>query len=95
MSKHALVGILVLCFVSTFLTMIYQYAKNGSAHESNPPITAGHHGAAHGAPTHTQTPSPEVVMTPMVSATPLVVETPSMTESATPVSEAPVTTATP
>lgn len=53
MFKHASVAILVLCFVCTFLTMIYQYGSRGWAYESNIPNAHGpstHGGSQHGMP---------------------------------------------
>ena len=85
MSKHALVGILVLCFVSTFLTMLYQYAGNGWKYESNPPL--GSHGSSHqAAPAGHETPMPGGAV-----ATPMSVETAVPEGTATPLAPAPET----
>ena len=90
MSKHALVGILVLCFVSTFMTMLFQYASNGWKYETNPPLGghSPHHRAA-------ATPGHETPMPGGAVATPMVVteESPAPVESATPAT--PVESATP
>jgi hypothetical protein len=82
MSKHALVGILVLCFVSTFMTMLYQYAGNGWKYETSPPMQMhgeGHAPASHAAPGGHATPAPGgAVAQPMAveTATPVTTPTP-------------------
>lgn len=60
MSKHALTGTLVLCFVCTFLTMIYLYGRNGYKYENSLPEGAhGHHqSATHSSEGHQASPSP-------------------------------------
>ena len=102
MSKHAIIGIIVLCFVSTFMTMVFQYASRGYAHETYPPpgpdghhavhATGGHEGAAggHEPPAHeTATPGP-AVDAPMSVETPvpMTTETPAASETAVPAPEA-------
>ena len=59
MSKHALIGIIVLCFVSTFMTMLYQYASRSYLSESNPPISGGPNGGHHAAASHVAGPAHE------------------------------------
>ena len=95
MSKHAIIGIIVLCFVSTFMTMVYQYASRGYLSESNPPISGGpgghhavvsHEGASHEA----ATPGP-AVETPMSVETPVSGEAPPSSE----VPQTPAVTPTP
>lgn len=90
MSKNFIIGIIVLCFVSTFMTMVYQYASRGYLHESNPPIGGGgHHAAVHaegGNHEGAATPGPAV-------ETPMSVETPAAT--ATEAAPAPTATETP
>lgn len=72
MSKHAIIGIIVLCFVSTFMTMLYQYASRSYLSESNPPISGGPNGG-HAAISHVAGPSHEsptpgpAVETPMMA----------------------------
>ena len=56
MSKHAIIGIIVLCFVSTFMTMLYQYASRSYLSESNPPISGGPNGGHHAAASHVGAP---------------------------------------
>jgi hypothetical protein len=92
MSKNFIIGIIVLCFVSTFMTMVFQYASRGYLHETNPPISgSGHHAAAHspegGHHEGTATPGPAV-------ETPMSVETPAVTSTETPAA-APTATETP
>ncbi|MFN8605887.1 MAG: hypothetical protein U0931_00010 [Vulcanimicrobiota bacterium] len=102
MSKHAIIGIIVLCFVSTFMTMLYQYASRGYAHETFPPpgpdghhsvhASGGHEGAAghEPAPAESATPGPAV-------ETPMSMEPPAPLASETPAAATatPVATATP
>ena len=89
MSKNAIIGIIVLCFVSTFMTMVYQYASRGYLHESNPPIngSGGHAVHAEGGHEGASTPGP-AVETPMSVETPMATETPA-TESAPTATETP------
>ncbi len=77
MSKNAIIGIIVLCFVSTFMTMLYQYASRGYLYEANPHISGDGHHAAEGGHEKAATPGPAV-------ETPMSVETPA-TGEATPV----------
>jgi len=85
MSKYAAVAILVLCFVCTFLTMIYQYGSRGWKHEDN--IPGGHgHTASHAAPAGHETPASHSTASPapVVSATPEVSPTAAVSASPTP-----------
>ena len=86
MSKNAIIGIIVLCFVSTFMTMVYQYASRGYLHESNPPINgSGSHSVhAEGGHEGTATPGPAV-------ETPMSVETPAAETAAPTATETPGT----
>ncbi|MBX3169296.1 MAG: hypothetical protein KF760_17965 [Candidatus Eremiobacteraeota bacterium] len=88
MSKNAIIGIIVLCFVSTFMTMVYQYASRGYLHESNPPISGsgGHAVHAEGGHEGADTPGP-AVDTPMSVA-----ETPAAPTATETPGEAPVDT---
>lgn len=89
MSKNAIIGIIVLCFVSTFMTMVYQYASRSYLYESNPHIPGGggHAVTAHqGGHEGTATPGPAV-------ETPMSVETPAA--AATETAPAPTATETP
>lgn len=89
MSKNAIIGIIVLCFVSTFMTMVYQYASHGYLYEANPPISGsgGHAVHAEGGHEGTATPGP-AVETPMSVETPMATETPA-TETAPTATETP------
>jgi hypothetical protein len=95
MSKHAIIGIIVLCFVSTFMTMVFQYASRGYAHETYPPpgpdghhgvhASGGHQGAGgHETPGH-ETPEHEAVTPGPAVETPMSVETPVPVTTETPV----------
>lgn len=100
MSKNAIIGIIVLCFVSTFMTMVYQYASRSYLYEANPHIPGGGghavtaEGGHGGATTHegAATPGP-AVETPMSVETPTATEAPVATE--TPAMAAPTATETP
>ncbi len=87
MSKNAIIGIIVLCFVSTFMTMVYQYASRSYLYEANPHIPGG---GGHAVTAHegTATPGP-AVETPMSVETPMATETPAATATETP-GQAPV-----
>ncbi len=97
MFKHALVGTLVLCFVATFLTMLYMYSFNSYDKETSLP-GGGHghgHATSHETPHVQETPG-GAVMTPMMgSATPSPAADVTATPLATSPSPAPAVTATP
>lgn len=86
MTKHALVGIIVLCFCSTFMTMLYQYASNGWKYESNPPIGSHHAATAeHAAPApHGESAPSSMTATPMETPMAAPEETPLATPVVTP-----------
>lgn len=83
MSKHAIIGIIVLCFVSTFMTMVYQYTSRSYLSESNPPISGGPNGGHHAAVSHVEGPSNETPAPAPAVETPMSVETPVSAPTAT------------
>lgn len=84
MLKHAMVATLVLCFVCTFLTMIYQYGSHGWAYESSVPHMT-HAGSQHFTPEEGKGPADSVEHHPNADQTALpsnAGETPSHAEPA-------------